>query len=500
MLPTAGNTLPALLIAVLVGLAAAVCAWGARRVSLPDSRVPSRLAWALAGVFFAVFLTLALTRFYNLGYWCTDLGEYGNLAYNTGHGRCFVHSYSGFDVRFAHCAPLLFLLAPLAYIFPEPVYVVVIVVAASAAIIPLLYYLGAARGARWGALALAASYAFSTYIHSATLYENPFRPAGAALLLGGLLLFVRRRFAWGVVCTALAAAASEEMAVYAVVVAALSIWLSRRRLAGIIFTAAMAVYTGAVCFYLYPKLALGYPVLPNLWSYVARFREVGWSTLAEAKGVIPFTNRLWYFITALGPVAWFLPFAGAGVATLAVPAAVFATHENASIVRHGFGFSFQFIPFAYAAAAFGLHRLNTWRRVSGRRFFVVAGSVSAVVFQIALISLAYRPWYVSVYRDVFPSYHRLGTLAGIRNIPQHPPGRLVVRGPARFRVGRAPPGRDVVSSRPWPGRATAGGGRIPRSRPPLRVGNAFGYGAVARGRFLSGGGNAGLRLFYANPG
>ncbi|MGD8719336.1 MAG: DUF2079 domain-containing protein [Candidatus Zixiibacteriota bacterium] len=388
-----------------------------KRVSPGDGKTPSRLAWTLAGVFFAVFVACALARFYNLGYWCTDLGEYGNLAYNTGHGRLFIHSYNGVEIRFAHCAPMLFLLAPLAYVFPEPVYVVVIVVASSAAIIPLIYYFGATRGARWAALALAASYALSTYVHGATLYENPFRPVGAVLLMGALLLFTRRRFAWGAACTVLAATASEEIAVYAVVVAALSIWLTRRRLAGVILTAVLAVYAAVVCFYLYPKLAFGYAVLPNLSSYVRGVREAGLTTLVEAKGVIPLSPRLWYFVTALAPVAWFLPFAGLALALLPAPAAVFATHDNASIVRHGFGFSFQFLPFAYAAAAFGLHRVCAPLRVSARRFVLVAGSVTAVVFQVALIAGPYRPWYVGMYREARPSYHRLGVLAGIRRLP-----------------------------------------------------------------------------------
>jgi len=406
-----------LVLAAAAGVAAGTWAVRSGWEVPAGTRLPGRIAAALASAFFIIFAGAAVVRFYNLAYWGTDLGEYANLAYNTAHGRVFLHTYCGLEFRFAHCAPLLFLLSPLACIFDEPLYVVLIVAAAAAATVALVYYVAAARGSAWVALALAVSYALSPYIQGAALYENPFRPVAAALLLGALLAFARRRFGWGVALTFAAAATSEEVAVYAVIVAAWGSWLCGRRRGGVIFTAAAALYAVGVCFVLYPWLAYGRPVLPNFAPYVIAVQERGWSTLVEAKGLIPMSTRLWYFVTALAPGAFLLPAAGGALALLAAPAVVFATHENASIVRHGFAFPFQFYPFVYAAAAFGLHRVSTWSHSGLRRFVLAAGAATAVAFPLALATLSFRPWYVGTLRELTPTVRDAATLAGIRRIP-----------------------------------------------------------------------------------
>ena len=278
-------------------------------------------------------------------------------------------------------------------------------------------FLGGARGARWPAFALAASYALSPFLHGATLYENPLRAMAAPLVLAGVLFFVRRRFWWGVLFTFLAAAASEEMAVYAIVVAAVGVWVCRKRWSGVLVISAFAFYAFGVALQVYPRLLWGQPHLPHYWTYLDRLKEGGVWTLFEPKGTLRLSTRLWFFVTTLGPAAAFLPFAGVGALLLVAPGYLFLTHYHSSIVRHGFGFPFQFLPFAYAAAAFGLARISTLRRVRLRRFLLVGGSVAAVTFQVAAIACPYRPWYVGIARSMFPNYHKLGTLAGIRKVP-----------------------------------------------------------------------------------
>jgi uncharacterized membrane protein len=417
MLSSAGNTLVPLAAAVGCGLAAGVVSLFIRREPAAETPAPTRLAWFLAGTYFVVFGACALSRFYNLQYWGSDLGEYAGLVYNTARGRFFTQTFDGFYGYFVHFAPLLFALCPLSYVFREPFYLVFIVAFSAAASVALIYFLGAARGARWPAFALASSYALSPLLHGATLYGNPLRAMAAPLVLAGILFFVRRRFRWGVLFTFLAATASEEMAVYAIVVAAVGVWVCRKGRSGILIVAAFAFYAFGIAFQIYPKLLCGQPRLPHYWTYVQRLQEGGILTLFEPKGILALSTRLWFFATTLGPVAAFLPFAGVGALLIAAPGYLFLTHDHTSIVRHGFGFPFQFLPFAYAAAAFGLARISALRRVRLRKFLLAGGSIAAVTFQIVSIGTSYRPWYVGIARSLFPDYHKLGTLAGIRKVP-----------------------------------------------------------------------------------
>lgn len=403
--------------AVGCGLVAGVLSLLIRRELAAETRTPAKLVWFLAGTYFVVFGACAVTRFYNLAYWGSDLGEYAGLVYNTARGRVFTQTFVGFHRYFVHFSPLLFTICPLSYVFREPFYLVVIIAFSAAASVAALYFLGAARGVRWPAFALAASYALSPYLHGATLYENPLRAMAAPLVLGALLFFVRRRFGWGVLLTFLAAAASEEMAVYATVVAVIGVWVCRKRWTGVLIVAAFAFYAFGIAFQIYPKLICGQARLPHYELYLAGLKERGVWTLFEPQGVLTLGTRLWFFVTTLGPLAVFLPFAGVGGVLILAPAYVFLTHGHSSIVRQGFGFPFQFLPFAYAAAAFGLARISALRRVRLRKFLLAAGSVAAVAFQLVSIGYSYRLWYVGIARSLFPDYHRIGTLAGIREVP-----------------------------------------------------------------------------------
>jgi uncharacterized membrane protein len=417
MLPSAGNTWVPLAAAVVCGLAAGLVSFLIRREPATELRTATKFAWFLAGAYFVVFGAWVVGRFYNLEYWGTDLGEYAGLVYNTARGRFFTQTFNGFHGYFAHFAPLLFVICPLSYVFREPVYLVVIIAFSAAASVALVYFLGAARGARWPAFALAASYALSPFLHGATSYENPLRAMAAPLVLAALLFFVRRRFWWGVLFTFLAATASEEMAAYAIVVAAVGVWVCRKRWSGVLIISAFAFYAFGIAFQAYPKLMCEQLRLPHYGAYLERLKEGGVLTLFEPTGGLPLSTRLWFFVTTLGPVAAFLPFAGVAAVLIVAPGYVLFTHDHTSIVRHGFGFPFQFLPFAYAAAAFGLARISALRRVRLRRFLLVGGSVAAVAFQVASIACSYRPWYVGIARSLYPTYHKLGTLAGIRKVP-----------------------------------------------------------------------------------
>jgi hypothetical protein len=192
------------------------------------------------------------------------------------------------------------------------------------------------------------------------------------------------------------------MALYAIVVAAVGAWVCRKRWLGVLVVAAFACYAFGLAFYLYPKIS-GQGRLPHYAVHLERVKEGGIWTLFEPKEPIPLSTRLWFFVKALGPLAVFLPFAGVGAVMILPPAYSFLTYGHGSIVRHDFGFSSQFLPFAYAAAAFGLARISALRRVKLRTFLPAAGSVAAVVFQLVSIGSPYRQWYAGYARSLYPN-------------------------------------------------------------------------------------------------
>ncbi len=436
MLPAAGNTWVPLVAAVVCGLAAGFASLRMRRGLREDSRLPGRLAWAVAAAFGGIFVAWGLGLFYGLAQWGTDLGLFASTIYNTAHGRFLVNTLHGGEAYFDHCSPLLFAFTPFARIFREPVYLVAIIALSGAAAVVLLYHLAAARAGRWPALALALSFALSPFLHGAALSRNPLRAAAAVLILAALLSFVKRRFWWGVLFSFLAAAASEEMAVYAVAVAAFGAWFCRMRWKGVLPILIIAAYAVGVCFYAYPKLAMGSTYNPHFVLYVERLREAGLGTLLEAKGKIPLNTRLWHGVTILAPVALFLPLAGPALVILLGPAYLLLTHFNPGLVQVDASFAFQYLPLTYAAAAFGLARLRSLRNARWRRFLLAGGCTAAVVFQVAAIAVPYRSWYKGRIRAAIPSYHRVAALAGIRKIPPHI--AVSVDGPAYVFVAHRP--------------------------------------------------------------
>jgi uncharacterized membrane protein len=417
MPPSASSAWLPLVAAVICGLAAGLASLRIRRGLPEDSRLPRRLAWALAVAYAVIFVVWGLGRFYGLGQWGTDLGMFGSTVYNTAHGRFLVNTRHGYEICNDHCSLLLFAFAPFAYVFHEPVYLPVIIALSAAATVALLYHLASARAGAWPALALSLSLALSPFLHGAALCRNPVRATAAVLMLAALLSFAKRRFWWGVLFSFLAATASEVIAVYAVGVAAFGTWVCRMRWKGVLVILVMAAYAVGIGFYAYPKVALHSRYNPHFVQYIERLQDGGLGTLFETKGSILLSTRLWYGVTILAPIALFLLFAGPALITLLAPAYVFLTHYNPALVRIGAAHAFQFLPLAYAAAAFGLARLSALRNVKWRRFLLAGGCAAAVVFQVAAIALPYRAWYRGLIRAAIPSYQRIATLAGIRKIP-----------------------------------------------------------------------------------
>ncbi len=417
MPPSASSAWFPLVAAIACGLAAGLASLRIRRGLPEDSRLPRRLAWAVAVAFGIIFIVWGLGRFYGLGQWGTDLGMFGSTIYNTAHGRFLVNTLRGFEACNDHCSLLLFAFAPFAYVFHEPVYLVVIIALSAAAAVALLYHLAAARAGPWPALALTLSFALSPFLHGAALCRNPVRAAAAVLILAALLSFAKRRFWWGVLFSVLAATASEVIAVYAIGVAAFGAWTCRMRWKGVLVILVMAAYAVGIGFYAYPKVAMHSSYNPHFVQYIERLHQGGFSTFLETKGKIPLSTRLWFGVTILAPVALFLTFAGPALIILLAPAYILLTHFNPGLVRIGAAYAFQFLPLAYGAAAFGLARVRALRNVRWRRFLLVGGCTAAVIFQVAAIAVPYRTWYRGRIRCAIPSYHRVATLAGIRKIP-----------------------------------------------------------------------------------
>ncbi len=212
-----------------------------------EKRGRSGLTAALvaAGVYFAVFAVLGALQYYAMNISYTDTADWEQMLYNTLHGRflmssAFPHMFFGEHVQFVH----LFLL-PFYAAFPSLLTLMVIETLALASGAIPVYLLAAKRlDSRAGGVAFAAAYLLypaMQYVNLELVY-NTFRPEAFAIpallwaiycqdsgrmrglavaaffalaskeemalpvAMIGVLLLIRRRWAWGAALTAVGAA------------------------------------------------------------------------------------------------------------------------------------------------------------------------------------------------------------------------------------------------------------------------------------------------------
>ncbi len=416
---TAAWVLGATAAAVAVGVLAA--AWLKRGGWEKVRRLePAAVAWTAAAIYFVAFAAAAIGRHYAMAT-TFDLAYHANLVYQCGRGYLFQQTVDptlGGVMR--QLSFTLLALAPFGAICPSACYLLVAQTLAQAGAALLVFAVARPDGGpRWPAAALAVSFLLSPGLHGANLFDFDARALAVPAVLAACYFFSRRRFGWGLALAVLAALTREDLALYAVGLAAWGGFASGRRKAGLAAGGVLLAYFAAVCCVVYPKLTYAGDAGPlQSWVFTRHFGL--WDAVrgdpAAAENMLhELGPKGGYLLALLIPVAAFLPFAGGALSIIILPLAVPAATSMKAVYKFGLHYPFGVLPFLYGAAAVGARRLA--QAGGGKRLSVTAASAAAVVSQLLFVAAFSRSYYAPVLRATFPGPHEKGMAGALNLVP-----------------------------------------------------------------------------------
>lgn len=395
--------------------------WGRWGKTMPRWLTPRTVVWVLAGTYFVFFTAASLGRHYAMATCAFDLGYYGNVVWQFGHGHFLEQAIAIGDRYSQPFTPILALLAPLSWIFRDPAYLLVIQAACLAGAIILVYKIADPPGTSgWLAVALAASFALAPTLHGANLYDFHPRALGVPLALAAYYFFARGRFTPGLLFTIAVALCREDLAAIAL---ALALWgglATRHRRAGTVAAAILGVYFVGFILLLYPHLTFARGVGPlQSWIFTRHLQLLSHEAApaAEPLGRLILAKAS-YLAAGILPLALFMGSAGSALLTAGAAALVPAASSMRATFMMGIHYPLAFIPFIYGTAAVGLRRAQA---SPGGRFRLRAAAIAAVLFQVGMIAAYIKPYYRPTLGAVIPSLHDRALLALTHRIPARIP-------------------------------------------------------------------------------
>ncbi len=370
------------------------------RALVAPLRLPAVAAGRAVGVAIAVYAGLmgfiVITRHVALRTHAFDLGQYLQIIWNIarGHGPAstLVPTYVAADRMHAwgdHLSPIFYALAPLEWLAPGAVVLLLTQTAALALGALALFHFAWPRVGHRAAGALAVLYLVNPSLHGINIRD--IHPAAFAipLLLAAALAFDRGRYAWCALALVGTLACREDAAIGVVGFAA---WLAiarGRRLVGValavVATATLAVDIG----WLMPRF------LGGTYDHLNRYRHLGDSlgqilvSIAVRPwrwvGIVLTPAKLVYLVALLAPLG-FLPLLAPRVLVAAVPALAMNLLSLDPKLFHYQGQYQSFVlPFLVLAAVDGY----AWLRalVGPRRLFGRHGAASALGVAFVLSAL-----------------------------------------------------------------------------------------------------------------
>lgn len=155
-------------------------------------RNAGRIVFAATAAVFVILAALSLLRYSTAGASGLDLGIYGQVLWNTAHGRWFEFSIHPHSYLGDHLELGLILLAPFAIFGTVPVLVIAQALALAAAG-PLAFALARRRLPLWLAVVTAVGFLISPFIANAALFEFHFLTFALPVLLGAIVAYEARR-------------------------------------------------------------------------------------------------------------------------------------------------------------------------------------------------------------------------------------------------------------------------------------------------------------------
>lgn len=372
-----------LVAAVVAGTAAAVAfrVLPAPRPTETPSRWPHRLAVALAASAAAWFIALALLR--HASYWSSiiDLGLFSGALDSTLRGDRFLYAPElGVTFLAEHFSPILVLLLPLHWLWPDPAMLLVVQSLAVAGGGYLLFrWAESLLGNGWLALAVAASYLLAPDTFQAQWHDFHMDLLMPPLIFGALLALQRGRTVWFLACVVLLWCTKEDAFFYTTLLGLYAALAHRRRGLALGTVAASLVVGAVLLLWVLPAFAATQDpgwFFRTTWNtgaggaykFLERYAHLGKSIEAVVANTLtnPFyvlghvlsEDRLASLLTLTVPLG-FAAFLG-GLSALLLLSACLVMLLASHYYMNSLSFYYGVIPlsFAYAAGVAGLARVR----------------------------------------------------------------------------------------------------------------------------------------------
>ena len=316
---------------------------------------------ALIGSYFAVMSLVTIRRhvtFHSNGY---DLGIFDQLIWSVSRGFPLESSILGYHFLGEHFSPILYLLAPLYWVWPDVRMLLIFqTFVLSLGAFPIWWFASKTFGSRHWALVFSALYL--TYQPLRNVNVLDFHPIALAtpLLLFGFWFLEERKYLAFLLSLLLALLCKEEVAGIAFFLGLYVVFVHRKRLLGYSLGAAGL---GLLFFTLFTAIPhfRGAP-----FAFIARYSHLGNSVLEIATTILTsplYTvstllteKKIMYLVDVCAPLG-FLAFLSPGTILLAAP--TFFQNTLASLdAQHSIRFPHvaPMIPFVFVAAIRGVHR------------------------------------------------------------------------------------------------------------------------------------------------
>ena len=358
--------------------------------------VGARAVWTATAVYVALMGFIVVTRHVALRTHAFDLGQYLQIIWNIarGHGPAstLVPTYVAADRMHAwgdHFSPIFYALAPLEWLAPGAVVLLLAQTAALALGAVAVFQLAWPRVGRAAATALAVLYLVNPSLHGINIRD--IHPAAFAipLLLVAALAFDRGRYAWCALALVGTFACREDAAIGVVGFAA---WLAiarRRWLVGALLAAVAMAVLAIDIGWLMPRF------LGGTYDHLNRYRHLGGS-LGEILlsiglrpwrwlGIVLTPAKIVYLVALLAPLG-FLPLLVPRVLVAALPAlAMNLLSLDPKLFHYQGQYQAFVLPFLVLATIEGYARLRAI--VGPRRLFGRHGAPSALGVAFVLSAL-----------------------------------------------------------------------------------------------------------------
>jgi len=408
--------------AMLVGLRALMTPLALPRV------VAARAVSVAVAVYVAALGFIAVSRHLALRTHAFDLGQYLQIIWNIAHGHgpasTLVPTYVVADRMQAwgdHFSPIFYALAPLQWLAPGAVSLLLAQTVALAAGAVALFQLAWPRVGRDAAAAFAVVYLANPSLHGINIRD--IHPAAFAipLVLAAALAFDRGRYGWCAMALVGTLACREDAAIGVVGFAAWLVLARGRWLAGAVLAVVATAILAVDIAWLMPRF------LGGTYDHLNRYRHLGDSlgqilvSIAVRPwrwvGIVLTPAKLAYLGALLAPLA-FLPLLAPRVLAAAVPGiAMNLLSLDPKLIHYQGQYQAFVLPFLMLAAVEGYARLR--EIVGPRRLFGRHGAASALGVAFVLSAMLTS----RIVNDLGVTFWRLGP-------SQHAAYALMARVPA----------------------------------------------------------------------